>query len=86
MSLSKELFGIEQKKLEDKAYTCKESCVDIGYNKAISLIDQFEISEEELAKAIYDEIYFNTGHGWVLARKIAKAIIQNKPKIFKRKG
>lgn len=86
MSITKEIFGIERKSCNCEAWEKYCTCDYRGFNQSLDLIDQYELSEEELAKSIYDEIYFNTGHGLVLAHKIAKAIIQNKNNIFVRKG
>ncbi|RTL04631.1 hypothetical protein EKK58_09990 [Candidatus Dependentiae bacterium] len=79
MSLSKEIFGIERKILSMKSsYEFNEP---IGFNNCLDEIDQYELSEEELAYLIFD--CSDLCHQE--ASLLAKAIIQNKSKIFVRK-
>lgn len=84
MSISKEIFGIERKDLKN---TFEDSLVDTGFNQALDLLDEFELSEEELAKVIRDD---REGHpGFPPASwdyRLAKAIKSNQSELFVRKS
>lgn len=78
MSISKEIFGIERK----EPYTPAISGPGIDnsqFNACLDLIDQFELSEEELVKILNEE------HFHIINRMLARAIIRNQSKIFVRK-
>lgn len=80
MSISKEIFGIDKEDLSD----CPMGLRDYGngFNDALSAIDEFEISEEELAKIIHIYCYGTTDKQ---DRELSKAIKQNQHRIFVRK-
>lgn len=92
MTITKEIFRIlkkansyaEAKLIEGKevtAYRWPQEKID-GYNQALDEIDEFELSEEELAKTITSEYYPKDERATLLARQI----IQNQSKIFVRKA
>tara|TARA_R110000868_G_scaffold111883_1_gene301753 strand:+ start:4225 stop:4479 length:255 start_codon:yes stop_codon:yes gene_type:complete len=82
MTISKEIFGITE---DDATCNCLVECdgCKAGFINAIKLIDQYELSEEELAKIISEECYEEYPKGCY--SNAARVIIQNKSKIFVRK-
>ena len=81
MSISKEIFGIER--LEKDQECPMHLNYKDGVNHTINKIDEFELSEEELAKVI---MRFNIGTTDDNDKKLAKAIKSNQSKLFVRKN
>ena len=87
MSISKEIFGIER--LEKDQECPMHLNYKDGVNHTINKIDEFEISEEELAKIISNEWYDQLGKGLNRGQAcdlFAKAIKSNQSKLFVRKN
>lgn len=94
MTISKEIFGIERKEPYTRAIS-GPGIDNSQFNACLDIIDQFHFSEEELFNII--DKTFNlvsedsfTNFNYLASSKnrnkaIAKAIIQNKSKIFVRK-
>lgn len=80
MSISKEIFGIER--LEKDQECPMHLNYKDGVNHTINKIDEFEISEEELAKIITSEYYPCDERATLLARQIK----DNQSKLFVRKN
>ncbi len=86
MSISKEIFGIERREtnVDDPKYLYKN-----GINDTLDYIDNYELSEEEMA-----DIIKKAGLEWEpftypttpLEVYIAKALKSNKSKLFVRKN
>lgn len=102
MGIAKEIFGIERK--DDNQYSSDPHICfkNAGFNEALDIIDQFEISEEAIEKIVYPYLAgivggltFGSGLPWSEKRQelleqsnkeIASAIKANANKIFVRRG
>ena len=90
MTISKEIFGIERKEVTLREDVMMQADYKDGFNDCIDLIDQFELSEEEIEEIMQFEFFSLNiktmdSHDARLIKAYSKAIIQNKAKIFVRK-
>lgn len=81
MSISKEIFGIDKIDIDFYEGSEFQYRYEEGFNSALLLIDQYEISEEAIANAIY---HVDTSD-YKNCLQIAKFIKRNQLKIFVRK-
>lgn len=90
MTISKEIFGISRK--ENAHCANAEGAINVGFNSAIDLIDQFELSEEGILEALstipstHEAISMIDGKLYYYMNKehIAHIIKKNQSKIFVR--
>lgn len=71
----KEIFNLILKPLEDKSYTCRQYCVDIGYNKALSEQGEKSISLDR--KKLLEIIKSVGGFDGDVVHEILESIIAN---------